>query len=172
MQMLHPAGHAPPRPVDVPVLIGALGPKGAEVARELGDGLFVTLSVDEGAKQFEWVSLLFWGTVLDDGRGHRPSARAQAAAGPGWALAYHAAYELGGRNAVLEIPGGAEWLAVIDASPRTSATSPCTSQHCVGLNDADRAGWDAGGAAMVEQVTVTGTADAVRRRLRSSASRG
>src|SRR3954454_13130413 len=42
MQMLHPSGHAPPRPVDVPVIVGALGPKGAAVARELGDGLFVT----------------------------------------------------------------------------------------------------------------------------------
>src|SRR3712207_141874 len=36
MQMLHPDGHAPPRPIDVPVLIGALGPKGNEVAKELG----------------------------------------------------------------------------------------------------------------------------------------
>src|SRR5438093_9600503 len=40
MRMLHPPGHAAPRPVDVPVIIGALGPKGAAVARELGDGLF------------------------------------------------------------------------------------------------------------------------------------
>ena len=36
MQMLHPDGHAPARPVDVPILVGALGPKGDEVARELG----------------------------------------------------------------------------------------------------------------------------------------
>src|SRR5919108_4323582 len=28
MQMLHPDGHAPPRPIDVPILVGALGPKG------------------------------------------------------------------------------------------------------------------------------------------------
>src|SRR4051812_42824579 len=39
MQMLPPAGHAPPRPVDVTILISALGPKGAQVAKELGDGL-------------------------------------------------------------------------------------------------------------------------------------
>jgi hypothetical protein len=67
MQMLHPAGHAPPRPVDVPILIGALGPKGRKIALDIGDGLFVALGVDEEAKQFDWVSLLFWGTVLDDG---------------------------------------------------------------------------------------------------------
>ena len=43
MQMLHPAGHAPPRPVDVPILIGALGPKGRKIALDIGDGLFVAL---------------------------------------------------------------------------------------------------------------------------------
>src|ERR1700744_6623025 len=38
MQMLHPDGHAPARPVEVPVLIASLGPKGNTVARELGHG--------------------------------------------------------------------------------------------------------------------------------------
>src|SRR4051794_15606538 len=32
MRMLHPEGHVAPRPVDVPMVIGAIGPKGAEVA--------------------------------------------------------------------------------------------------------------------------------------------
>lgn len=31
MSMLHPSGHAPARPIEVPVLIGALGPKGNAV---------------------------------------------------------------------------------------------------------------------------------------------
>src|SRR5215217_9496588 len=56
MQMLHPAGHAPPRPVDVPILISALGPKGAEVARELADGLYATLQLPEFARDFSTVS--------------------------------------------------------------------------------------------------------------------
>jgi hypothetical protein len=33
---------------------------------------------------------------------------------PVGALAYHATYELYGRDAVPDIPGGKEWLAVID----------------------------------------------------------
>src|ERR1700742_937382 len=45
MPLLPPPGHPTPRPVDIPVLIGALGPKGAGVARELADGLFATLTV-------------------------------------------------------------------------------------------------------------------------------
>src|SRR3954447_21291862 len=55
MRMLHPDGHAPPRPVDVPVLVGALGPKGDAVARELGDGLFVTLAQPEFMTDYSWV---------------------------------------------------------------------------------------------------------------------
>ena len=41
MQMLQPEGSGAPRPVDVPILVGALGPKGREVAHEVGDGLYV-----------------------------------------------------------------------------------------------------------------------------------
>ena len=40
MRMMHPRGHAPPHPIDVPILISALGPKGLAVATELADGLF------------------------------------------------------------------------------------------------------------------------------------
>jgi 5,10-methylenetetrahydromethanopterin reductase len=66
MQMLHPAGHAPPRPLDVPILISALGPKGAEVARELADGLYATLQLPDFAREFSNVSYLAWGTILDE----------------------------------------------------------------------------------------------------------
>src|SRR5260370_6864966 len=40
MRMMHPRGHAPQRPMDVPIHISALGPKGPAVATELADGLF------------------------------------------------------------------------------------------------------------------------------------
>src|SRR6201995_3501548 len=67
MQMLHPDGHAPGRPVDVPVLVGALGPKGNAGARELGDGPFATLQVPDFVGDTTWVPYLAWGTVLDEG---------------------------------------------------------------------------------------------------------
>jgi 5,10-methylenetetrahydromethanopterin reductase len=82
MRMLHPPGHAAPRPVEVPIVIGALGPKGAAIARSLGDGLFVTLALPEFAKEFSSVSFLFWGTILDDGE-DPASERVRAAGGRG-----------------------------------------------------------------------------------------
>ena len=125
MRMLHPPGHAAPRPVDVPIIIGALGPKGAAVARELGDGLFVTLALPEFATEFSWVSYLFWGTVLDDGE-DPDSDRVRAAGGPGWALAYHGAYEFGdpARGPARRRASGRRWSS---GPRRRSATSPSTS---------------------------------------------
>src|SRR6186997_244305 len=66
MKMLHPPGHGAERPLDIPISIAALGPKGAAVARELGDGLYITLALPEFATEFEWVSYLFWGTIRDE----------------------------------------------------------------------------------------------------------
>ena len=126
MQMLHPDGSAPPRPIEVPVLIAALGPKGRAIA-EHHQGVFATTTL-EGLEPgaFDWVAYLYWGTVLESGE-DVSSDRVLAAAGPGGALAYHATYELYGRDALPSIPGGEEWLAGSTSAPRTSATSPSTS---------------------------------------------
>ena len=162
MRMLHPRGHGAPRPVEVPVLISALGPKGAAVARELADGLFATLTLPEFAKEFPSVSYLFWGTVLDDGEDPR-SERVQAAGGPGLALAYHGAYEFD--SPLSELAGGTEWQAVVERTAPSERHLAVHEQHCVGLNDADRAAWDAGGYTLLKQATVSGTADQVAARL-------
>ena len=45
-------------------------------------------------------------------------------------------------------------------------------QHCVGLNEADQAAWDAGGYAMLEQATANGSADQVAARLGELAAGG
>ena len=171
MQMLQPEGGAPPRPIDIPVLIGALGPKGRAAALELGDGLYVALNVDEAAKEFDWVAFLCWGTVLDPGE-KADSARVRNAAGPGWALVYHSTYEFVGREAVLEIPGGREWLAVVDQRPENERHLAVHTGHCIHTNEADDAGWAAGGSALVDQVTITGTPAEVRDRVAQLGEQG
>ena len=171
MQMLHPAGHGPARPVRVPVLIGALGPKGADVARRLGDGVFLTTAVPEFAPEFDEVAYLCWGTVLDDGEdAASPGVRERG--GPGTVLAYHATYEFAGPEAVAALPGGPTWLAEIDRTPVEERHLAVHVQHCVGLNDADRAAWDAGGSALLPGATVSGTAAQVADRVQGLAEAG
>jgi 5,10-methylenetetrahydromethanopterin reductase len=171
MQMLHPGGHAPARPVDVPVLIGALGPKGHRVAKELGDGLYVTLQLPEFMTEYSWVPYLVWGTVFDEGE-RADSEHARQAAGPGWALAYHGAYEFGGAAAVRELPGGAQWLEVVERTPPERRHLAVHSGHCVELGEADQAAWQAGGHTMVREVTMSGTREQIRQRLAEVAARG
>lgn len=164
MQMLHPERHAPERPIDVPVYIGAIGPKGDAVAAKLGDGLFVTQQVPPFAREYEHVAFLTWGTVLDGGES-TDSSRVRVAAGPGWTLSYHGAYEFAGPEAVNTLPGGPEWLARINDEPAERRHLVVHRGHGVALNDADDAAWRAGGHALVPYVTLTGTADEIRSRL-------
>ena len=104
------------------------------MARELGDGLYATLQLPEFVSAYSWVPFLVWGTVLDDGEA-TDSDHARAAGGPGWALAYHGAYEFGGPDAVRTLPGGAEWMDVVE---RTPAEQRHLSVHVGALRRAQR----------------------------------
>lgn len=171
MQMLHPDGHAPARPVEVPVIISALGPKGNEVTAELGDGLYSTLQLPDFAGDYEWSAYLAWGTVLDDDE-KNDSEHARAAGGPGWALSLHGAYEFGGPDAVRQLPGGDEWMKVVDRAPEGEKHLAVHAQHCVGLNEADQAAWDAGGHVTLRDVTLSGTRAEVRDKVQELAAKG
>src|SRR5436190_7796944 len=100
IEMLHSAGFSAERPIEVPFLIGAGGPKGIAVARELGDGVFSPAPI-EG---FDWSVLLTYGTVLDDGE-DPGSERALAAAGHAAAVRLHYGAEYG-----LLDERGEQWL--------------------------------------------------------------
>src|SRR3954447_3490947 len=65
IKMLHPEGYAPPRPVDVPIYIGAEGPKGTAVAHAVGDGIFAAVFPNADARGKPQAMLRF-GTVLDE----------------------------------------------------------------------------------------------------------
>jgi 5,10-methylenetetrahydromethanopterin reductase len=162
MRMLHPAGHAPSRPIDVPVLISALGPKGLAVAKELADGLFTVNGETAFATQFTWAALGVHGTVLAEGEA-LDSPRVRAAAGPGNALAYHAAYEFGGDVAAL--PAGQVWLDIVNQTPALERHLAVHDQHLVALNEADEAAWTAGSSAAIPTTTLTGSATQLTERL-------
>jgi alkanesulfonate monooxygenase SsuD/methylene tetrahydromethanopterin reductase-like flavin-dependent oxidoreductase (luciferase family) len=87
-------------------------------------------------------------------------------------LAYHGAYEFGGPDAVRAIPGGAEWMAVVERTPADERHLAVHAGHCVELNEADQAAWAAGGHVILPDATLSGTRDQVRARLDELASRG
>ncbi|OBA80988.1 5,10-methylene tetrahydromethanopterin reductase [Mycobacterium sp. 1164966.3] len=137
IRMLHLPGFGAQRPIDVPILIGADGPKGLAVAAELGDGVFsAAVPQPDAAKVSDWRALLCFGTVLDKGE-DLTSPRAVAAAAPGAVVLYHAMYERGGAAAVDALPGGQSWRKAIEAHPADERHLAIHAGHLVKANPSD-----------------------------------
>ena len=171
VRMIHPDGYVAARPVEVPILIAADGPKGMAVANELGDGVFSAATPATAPDAPTWRALLAFGTVLGDGE--QPSdERVIAAAGSGMAVAYHALYERGGANAVDALPGGAVWREAIEAVSQQERHLAVHEDHLVAPTERDRAALDAGGAALLPVVSFTGTPEQLRQRLDQYAALG
>jgi 5,10-methylenetetrahydromethanopterin reductase len=137
IQMLHLPGFGADLPIEVPILIGADGPKGLAVAAELGDGVFSAAVPQQDAVGItDWRALLSFGTVLDDGE-DLASPRAIDAAGPAAVVLYHASYERGGAEAVDFLPGGQAWRAAIEAVPQEQRHLAIHAGHLVKANPRD-----------------------------------
>src|SRR5438105_14959180 len=150
VQMVHPEGCAPSRPIATPIYVAANGPKGLAVARELGDGVMCVVTPQPG---WDRCALLTFGTVLDDGEQPHDD-RVMAAAGPAAAVAYHGLYE-GNPDAVDGLPGGPTWRAAIEAVPDRERHLAVHEDHLVALTDRDRAAL--GDGSLVSAFTWTGS---------------
>lgn len=171
VRMIHPPGFAADRPVDVPVLIGADGPKGVAVACELGDGIFSAgRPVAAGDDAPSWRALLLFGTVLDVGEAVE-SPRVLDAAGHGLAVAYHALYERGGAGAVDGLPGGARWRAAVEAVPAERRHLATHENHLVSLTDRDREALSEG-APLLGALSFTATPEQLREKRDAFAAAG
>lgn len=135
-QMIHHPDMAAPRPIDVPVLLSAMGPKGQGIAAEIADGLMHVAPPDGG--DWDWYVEMLNGTVLDEGES-ATDARVVEAAGPWEVLAYHGAWHLGGEEIVPMLPSGEEWLArVVADRPADERHLSVHEWHCSHVNDRDR----------------------------------
>ena len=170
MRMLHPPGHGAPRPVEVPIIIGALGPEGRRRRARAGrrplhharaprvrHGVRTGSRTSSGARSATTTRI------------RTPSACARPE-DPGGRSPTTGRTSSGRRSRTCRAArSGRRWSS---GPRRRSATSPSTSQHCVGLNEADQTAWDAGGHQMLDDVTMSGTADQVRERLAGLAEHG
>ncbi|MQA12607.1 MAG: LLM class flavin-dependent oxidoreductase [Pseudonocardiaceae bacterium] len=159
LAMCHPAGFAPARPITVPIVIGAEGPKGFAVASRVADG--VATFVSTAPKEFDWIVRVVFGTVLEEGE-PPTSERVYEVAGPAAALAYHAGYEWYGAAGVKKLPGGEAWLDAVEQVPERERHLAIHAGHAVVVNDIDRTVMP---SEMVGGATFTGTPEELRKRI-------
>ncbi len=171
ISMLHLPGFGAPRPIDVPILIGAEGPKGLAVAAELGDGVFsAAVPQPDAVKVTAWRALLCFGTVLDDGE-DLTSPRAIDAAGPAAVVLYHAVYERAGAAAVDAFPGGQGWREAVEAFPEDERHLAIHAGHLVQANPRDEP-HVAGLIPLASSMALTGTAEQVAEKIAGLAEQG
>jgi 5,10-methylenetetrahydromethanopterin reductase len=157
IQMMHPVGFGPARPIAVPWIIATEGPRGAEVASRLGDGIFSMTSKDGVTLH---VSLVY-GTVMDEGE-TPTSPRVLAAAGPAAAVVLHGSYEGGAR---LVEP----WCEQMDAVPAAVRHLAVHAGHLVEVTAQDRPYLT---PELITSFTVTGSASEVRERIETRRDEG
>jgi 5,10-methylenetetrahydromethanopterin reductase len=131
IQMMQYPGFGPARPIDVPILVAAQGPKGTAVAKELGDGVF---GAPEPVAGFDWSAVLLFGTVLEEGE-DPGSERAIAAAGHAAGVTLHWCVEFG---QVERLPGGPAWAAAYDDVPATQRHLALHDGHLAAVTERDR----------------------------------
>jgi 5,10-methylenetetrahydromethanopterin reductase len=167
-RMIHSPGYAPPRPIDVPLLVAPAGEKGFAIAREVGDGV-VLIGLPPEPPTWPTCALLVYGTVLDDGEDHL-SPRVRAAAGPWYVTAYHGMWEWSPE--VLDaMPGGAQWRAGIEAEPEGERHLAVHEGHVVTVTERDLPLLDVAGAGLLA-TGWTGDAASVAARAKEAADAG
>jgi 5,10-methylenetetrahydromethanopterin reductase len=147
-QMIHSPGWAPARPIEVPLGLAPIGPKGFAVSHELADGVILTAPTEESDLKWQHVALLVNGSVLDPGEGYE-SPRLLAAAGPAYVTGFHALSKWA-PDLVRSSPGGSEWLERLEAErPPEEQHLIVHEGHLVTVTDRDRPLLDVAGAAVL-----------------------
>lgn len=166
-QMIHRPELAKQRPIEVPILLSAFGPKGLAITKEIADGW---MGMSPPPEAFDWAVQLVNGTVLAPGES--PSADRVVHEVGAWQVgAYHITWETNRTN-LPAIPGGEAWLAQIESErPEAERHLAVHSGHCTHLNDADRLALAAFGDT-IPWMGWVGEAEDIGKRAEASAAAG
>ncbi len=170
-QLIYSPAYGPARPIDVPILLAPMGPKGMAASRRAADGVLLTGHPTEPLEDRWGIrGLLTAGTVLQPGE-DETSTRVRDAAGPFYVGGYHAIWEWA-PAALPNMPGGAEWIAAIEAErPDGERHLAVHEGHFVTVTERDRPLLDAGGAAVLG-AGWTGDSSSIREKLAAAATAG
>jgi len=167
-QMIHWPGLAPARPIDVPLLWSAFGPKSRAVAQEIADG--VMTASDEPAC-LDWNVRMINGTILDAGE-DLTTPRVQAAVGPWLVLPYHSLAQWR-PDALDRLPRGAEWMAASEVGrPPDELHLALHEGHATHVNGRDEMLLDVANEIPLRSAFWIDTRDALRARAEYAASNG
>jgi 5,10-methylenetetrahydromethanopterin reductase len=167
-QMIHHPEMALGRPVEVPVIISALGPKGQGIAREIADGLMM-LGPSDGS--WDHFVQMVHGTVLDDGEGPHDE-RVIDAAGPWWVMSHHSSWEASPER-LRSVPGGDAYLEqLLVDRPEDALHLAVHEGHATHLTARDRILVDAAGDDLVWTRGWVGDPGYIREQLAAAAESG
>ena len=118
--MMHFKNITAKRPIEIPILLSAMGPKGQKLTEEHADGIF---TIGGGQFDLDWHVQMVNGTVLDDGE-TLESDRVKQAVGPWYVLMYHAGY-YHAPDSVNDLPAGPQWREALEAE------RPAAERHLI-----------------------------------------
>jgi 5,10-methylenetetrahydromethanopterin reductase len=160
-RMLHWPGLTASRPVTVPIWLSVLGPRGNARAPEVAEGTIGPLHPTLPT------ATMVNGTVLDPGE-DPGSDRVREAIGPWRVIGWHTVYATRGAAAVDAMPGGAEWLAQLEAlAPEDERHLLTFEGHVTHLTERDRSVLD-----RIDVETMVGDRESIGRRLDDLADAG
>ena len=171
-QMLHMPGWAPARPINTPIWLAPIGPKGFAVSAELGaPGVVLSqIPAEPLAECWTQAAVIASGTVLREGEDHT-SERIIQANGPWFASMYHGCWEMY-PEIVESMPGGKAWLdGVVGLRPENERYLTVHEGHITDLTDRDRAGIAAAGDAILSHGW-TGTPAVIAKHVQDAATYG
>ena len=172
-QMIHLPHLAAQRPINTPLLMSALGPKGLAITAEMVaagtvDGLIDTEGADGPfGRRVQMVS----GTVLDRGE-DGSSPRVRDAVGPWFVVGHHYVWQQF-PEVLSAMPAGSEWLAGIEADrPEGERHLIVHEGHVTDVSARDRQIIDAATDESILGAGWIGEKDAIAERAGASEARG
>ncbi|MEW5809119.1 MAG: LLM class flavin-dependent oxidoreductase [Actinomycetota bacterium] len=159
-------------PLEIPLIMSGMGPRGDAVSRRLGaEGMLSLFQITPAQKAYRRRIVVVMGTVLDDGE-RVDSDRVRDTVGVVAGVQLHFAWTLQGPEAVREMPGGKEWLEVVNQSPERERHLAVHQGHLLRMSDADAAAWRAGSHALLPGNTATGAIEEVAAAIRTLVDAG
>lgn len=133
-QMIHWPGFTAERPMRIPILLSAMGPKGQQITREMADGI-ITVGCEPFDMPFHVD--MFNGTVLADGE-YRTCELVREAVGPWAVLPYHGCHAAAPEFLDF-MPNGEAWRESIEAArPEGERHLAVHDGHATHVTERDR----------------------------------